>query len=75
MTTDEAGRIRFLLERDGREATRAWVERTLAIYRQALATPGSHASKPEYRPAFERSVAAFEAWLAGQEGAPAQPCA
>ena len=59
----ETGRINLLLERDGMEATRLWVERTLAIYRQALASPHSHASKKDYRLLFERSVEDFERWL------------
>ena len=59
----ETGRINLLLERDGMEATRLWVERTLAIYRQALTSPHSHASKKEYRLLFERSVEDFERWL------------
>lgn len=63
----EQGRIEFLLRRDGREATRVWVERTLGIYRQALADAGSHARDPVYRPRFEQSVREFEAWLAGRQ--------
>lgn len=59
----EARRIHFLLERDGEEATRAWVERTLGIYRNAIASSGSHASLGDYRPSFEASIAEFESWL------------
>ena len=59
----ESERIRFLLERDGLEATRAWVERTLAIYRQALADPRNYANDPSYKPLFERAVREFEEWL------------
>lgn len=62
----EAGRIRFLLERDGPEATRSWVERTLAIYRAALRDPTSYAADAVYRPRFEKAVREFERWLADQ---------
>lgn len=60
----ELRRIEFLLDRDGLEATREWVGRTRAIYRQALADPTSHAADPTYKPRFERSVREFEEWLA-----------
>ena len=59
----ETRRIQFLLERDGYDATRAWVDQTLKIYRQALAHPGSLATEPIYRWRFERSVREFELWL------------
>lgn len=62
----ELRRIEFLLNRDGAEATRGWVERTRAIYRQALTDPASHASDPSYRPLFERSIREFEEWLAAR---------
>ena len=62
----ETGRIGFLLKRDGLEATRAWVERTLTIYRQALADPRNYANDPSYKPLFERAGREFEEWLAGQ---------
>ncbi len=61
--TSEGQRIRFLTERDGPEAARAWVERTLAIYRNALNSPTSHGSQEHYRTQFEASVSAFEEWL------------
>ncbi len=61
----ESERIEFLLKRDGLEATRAWVERTVAIYRRALADPRNYASDSSYKPHFERAVREFEAWLAG----------
>ncbi|NIW86838.1 MAG: hypothetical protein GWN09_09655 [Gammaproteobacteria bacterium] len=60
----EAGRIRFLVERDGREAARKWVEETLKAYRDAVHSPSSHASKPNYKPLFEESIREFEKWLA-----------
>ena len=62
----ESERIELLLKRDGLEVTRAWVERTLAIYRQALADPRNYANDPSYKPLFERAVREFEEWLAGQ---------
>jgi hypothetical protein len=63
----ESGRIEFLLRRDGSAATRAWVERTLAIYREALRDPRHFANDPSYRPLFERAVRQLEEWLAGQK--------
>lgn len=62
----ESARIEFLLERDGLETTRAWVERTLAIYRQALADPRNYANDPSYKPLFERAAREFEEWLGSQ---------
>ncbi|MEW5942259.1 MAG: hypothetical protein AB1710_00215 [Pseudomonadota bacterium] len=63
----ETDRINLLVARDGEETARAWVERTLALYRSALADPHSYASTREYRPLFEQSVQEFERWLAGRE--------
>lgn len=63
---DEYARIHFLVERDGLSATREWVERTLANYREAVDSPGSHASTPNYRPLFEASIETFEQWLADE---------
>jgi hypothetical protein len=60
----ELERIEFLLNRDGYEATRAWVERTLNIYREAVGKPGQHSADTVYRPLFEKSIAEFEEWLA-----------
>ncbi len=62
----EIERIKFLTQRDGERMARAWVKRTLSIYREAITKPGSHASTASYRPLFERSIHTFEAWLAGQ---------
>jgi hypothetical protein len=62
----ETERIEFLLKRDGPAKTRAWIERTLAIYREALRDPKSYARDASYRPLFERSVRDFEEWLASQ---------
>lgn len=59
----ESDRIAFLLRRDGPEKTRQWVERTAAIYREALAHREHYASGPAYRPLFERAVREFEEWL------------
>jgi len=63
----ESERIAFLLKRDGFEATRAWVERTVAIYRRALADPKHYADDSSYKPRFERAVQEFEDWLFGQK--------
>jgi hypothetical protein len=63
----ESERVAFLLKRDGFEATRAWVERTLAIYRRALADPKHSANDSSYKPRFERAVQEFEDWLSGQK--------
>jgi hypothetical protein len=56
-------RIAFLVRRDGIGQARAWVERTLQLYREAIAS-GSFAAAPWYRPLFEQSIGEFEAWLA-----------
>lgn len=63
----EAERIRFLVERDGRAAARKWVQETLKSYRDAVSSPSSHASKPNYKPLFEESIREFEGWLAREE--------
>jgi hypothetical protein len=69
----EAARIELLLHREGYEATRVWVERTLNIYRAAI-EPGQHGSDSSYRRLFERSIGEFEAWLAThQQHASNQP--
>jgi hypothetical protein len=60
----EAGRIQFLLNREGQKATRAWIERTLIIYREALSQPASYAAALPYRPRFETAIREFEEWLA-----------
>ena len=67
--TAEASRIQFLLQRDGPEATRAWVSRTLRIYRESLDNRASHVAAPEFRPLFEQAIRDFEAWLASLEPA------
>ena len=59
----ESERIELLLKRDGLEATCAWVERTVAIYRRALVDPKHYANDSSYRPRFERAVREFEEWL------------
>lgn len=63
----EAHRIQLLIERDGYEAARAWVLRTLQAYREAVNSPHSHASLAHYRPSFEDSISDFEEWLATTE--------
>ena len=62
-TSAEAGRIGLLVARDGEEATRDWVRRTLAIYRRAVLDPGHFASTGGYRARFLISCAAFRRWL------------
>lgn len=62
-TDKEHERIRLLEARDGPAAASAWVERTLAIYRDAVKSPASHASTAHYRPLFEASISVFEQWL------------
>lgn len=63
----ETRRIEFLLERDGPKTAGAWIERTLAIYREAVQSPKSHASLSDYLPSFEASIREFEAWLKSNE--------
>jgi hypothetical protein len=58
----EKRRIELLVRRDGVGEARAWVERTLKLYREAIAS-GSHAATKEYRPLFEQSIREFEDWL------------
>jgi hypothetical protein len=65
MPVSEKDRIEFLVRRDGAEQARAWVERTLKLYREAIAS-GSHAASNEYRPLFEQSIREFEEWLSGK---------
>lgn len=69
----ESERVTFLLRRDGHEKTRDWVERTVSLYREALAQPRHYASDPGYRPLFETAVREFEEWLAA--GASSGGCA
>jgi hypothetical protein len=64
--TLEAERIKFLIQRDGPEAARQWVERTLEVYRQAVTSESNHASRPEYRAKFTLAIREFEEWLAEQ---------
>lgn len=60
----EAARLGFLLARDGKDATMAWVKRTLAIYRRAVLDPRHFASSPYYRRLYLSSCADFRSWLA-----------
>lgn len=69
----ESERIAFLLQRDGPAASRAWVERTLAIYREALRDPRHYSNDPSYKPLFERAVEEFDEWLAGGKSGPLSP--
>jgi hypothetical protein len=59
----EQQRIAFLVHRDGLHGARAWVARTLHIYRQALAAGVGHAATQQSRPLFEQSIREFEQWL------------
>ncbi|HEY8508592.1 MAG TPA: hypothetical protein VIL32_09560 [Steroidobacteraceae bacterium] len=72
MPTNPAGseraRIEFLLARDGLAATRAWVERTRDIYREAISSSG-YGADPHYRALLQRSIEEFERWLAEHPGA------
>ena len=61
----EAGRIAFLMARDGELAARQWVARTLVIYRRAVLVPAHFASTPEYRRKFILSYLSFRRWLSG----------
>lgn len=61
--SQENDRINFLVRRDGRKAATVWVARTLDIYIQALLDSKSHASLPQYRSLFEKSIEIFESWL------------
>lgn len=69
----ERQRIRLLLERDGRAAARAWVERTRRLYAEAVADPRSYASQPQHRPSFEASIHTFDTWLAHPEQVESMP--
>jgi hypothetical protein len=59
----EDARIRFLLERDGLEATAAWVRRTLRIYRGAVLDKSHHASSDGFRRGYIESYCDFKRWL------------
>jgi hypothetical protein len=65
MPLGEEGRIGFLVQRDGRDATIAWVTRTMALYRRAVLAPGHFAGTPTYRRSFIRSYCEFKRWLVG----------
>jgi len=66
----EEERIKVLLHRDGLEATREWIKRTLNIYRGAIVSPASHASQKGYKPSFEKSIQEFEEWLSAHPEPP-----
>lgn len=59
----ESERIGFLLRRDGPDATRKWVERTIGLYRAQIGPKGSYATDATYRPRFEKAIWEFEEWL------------
>jgi len=71
--SDERERIRFLVDRDGHDTARAWVERTRGIYREAIDSAASHAANPLYQPLFEQAIARFDEWLA-QQRQPGEDC-
>ena len=60
---NEDHRIRFLLERDGRAATIAWVRRTQGIYRTAVLDKDHFASSELFRRRFIESYCDFKRWL------------
>jgi len=62
----EKDRIELLVRRDGPAEARAWVERTLKLYREAVAS-GGYAATKEYQPLFEQSIREFEDWLKGEK--------
>ena len=59
----EDARIRFLLERDGLQATAAWVRRTLRIYRRAVLDKSHHGSSDGFRRGYIESYCDFKRWL------------
>ncbi len=59
----ESQRLEFIVERDGEDAARAWAQRTLEIYRNAVDNPHSHASGAQYRGLFLAAIRDIEAWL------------
>jgi len=65
----ESTRIKFLIERDGIEATREWVARTMKIYRQAVLYKGDmnkhghFATNIVYRRKFIESYLSFKRFL------------
>jgi hypothetical protein len=60
---EEAGRIRFLLARDGDAETVRWVRRTLRIYRAAVLDPHHHASSDVFRRGYIEAYCEFKRWL------------
>ncbi len=59
----EHGRIAFLLQRDGRDATVRWVRSTLRIYRRAVLNKRHFAGTPYYRYRFIGAYCDFKRWL------------
>lgn len=64
----EAGRIEFLLQRDGPAATLVWVRRTLAIYRRAVLDRRHFAHLAEFRPRFIASCLELRVWRDAKAG-------
>lgn len=59
----EQHRISFLIQRDGYEQARQWVDNTLTLYRDAAASAASHASYTDYQSEFHQAIDEFQAWL------------
>ncbi|MCC7080299.1 MAG: DUF3330 domain-containing protein [Burkholderiales bacterium] len=68
----EGARIRFLLHRDGLDASIAWVRRTVRIYRAAVLDRSHFARGDIFRRGFVESYCDFKTWLAHVHAAPAQ---
>ena len=59
----EAGRIDFLLKRDGHDATVLWIQKVIGIYRRAVVNKKHFASTPLYRRKFIGAYCDFKRWL------------
>ena len=59
----EQRRIQFLLERDGLEATKAFVVRTMQAYRKAVVSRTGLGAAPEYRTQMVNSYVVFKRFL------------
>ncbi len=62
----ETGRIAFLLQRDGHEATVQWIGSVIRIYRRAVLNKSHFASTPYYRRKFIGAYCDFKRWLGTQ---------
>lgn len=61
----EDGRIAFLMQRDGREATIRWLRSIIKTYRRAVLNRRHFASTPYYRYRFIGAYCDFKRWLGG----------